>query len=244
MMIQVRNVSKTYDGHSKAVDSVSFQVAEGETLCLIGTSGCGKTTMLKMLNRLVEPSAGEILIQGRNIQDQDPVALRRRLGYVMQKGGLFPHMTVEENVGLIPRLEGWTAERIRTLVIDLLDRVNLTPAAQYTTRYPVELSGGQQQRVGVARALAISPPIVLMDEPFGALDPITRRQVQDEFLRLKRELHKTVVFVTHDLNEAFRMGDHIALMNDGKIVQIGRPEEIRQRPATPFVEEFLRSFLP
>ncbi|MBI1747578.1 MAG: ATP-binding cassette domain-containing protein [Acidobacteria bacterium] len=242
MMIEVQEVTKIFKAGEKALDGVSLQVAEGRTLCLIGTSGCGKTTLLKLLNRLVEPSSGRIFIDGQSITDQGVVALRRRMGYVMQKGGLFPHMTVAENVGLIPRLAGWSTERIRARLPEWLERVNLVPTRHFETRYPAELSGGQQQRVGVARALAISPPIILMDEPFGALDPITRRQLQSEFLRLKNELKKTIVFVTHDLNEAFRLGDEIAIMDRGKILQIGSAQSIQQAPATPFVAEFVRSF--
>lgn len=182
MLIQVRNLSKSYDGQTKAVNNVSFEVAEGETLCLIGTSGCGKTTLLKMLNRLIEPSEGVIFIEGQNILEQNVIRLRRRIGYVMQRGGLLPHLTAAENIGLIPRLEKWPPDRIEEIVDELLTLVNLVPTDQFKRRYPLELSGGQQQRVAVARALAISPPIILMDEPFGALDPITRKQLQDEFI--------------------------------------------------------------
>lgn len=241
MIIQVKDLSKSYNGQP-AVRKVSFDVGEGETLCLIGTSGCGKTTLLKMLNRLIEPTEGAVFIEGKNILEQDVIRLRRRIGYVMQRGGLFPHMTVAKNIGLIPRLEKWEPARIEALVNDLLTLVNLTPPDQFKHRYPLELSGGQQQRVSVARALAVSPPIILMDEPFGALDPVTRAQLQNEFIRLKRELKKTIIFVTHDLNEAFKLGDRIAIMDKGVIVQIGTPEEIKSKPASSFVETFLRSF--
>lgn len=242
-MIELERVSKVFGTNGstvRAVDDVSLRVAEGETLCLIGTSGSGKTTAMKMINRLVEPTSGRILVDGQDILDLDVIRLRRRLGYVIQKGGLFPHQTVEENVGLLPRLEGWPAERVRARVAELLDLVNL-PADRFAKRYPGELSGGQQQRVGVARALALDPPHILMDEPFGALDPITRDGLQEEFLRLKREVRKTIILVTHDLSEAFRLGDRVALMHEGRLVQLGAPEEFRRSPATRFVEEFVRS---
>lgn len=248
-MIELRDVTRIFQGRSGgktyrvvAVDSVSFRVEEGETLCLIGTSGSGKTTCMKMINRLIEPTSGEIRVDGTEVRRFDVVRLRRRIGYVIQKGGLFPHMTVAQNVGLLPRLEGWPAARIERRVEELLERVNLPPA-EFARRYPRELSGGQQQRVGVARALALDPPHILMDEPFGALDPITRNTLQEEFLRLQREVRKTIILVTHDLEEAFKMGDRIALMDAGRLVQVGTPEELLARPADDFVAAFLRRHL-
>ncbi len=195
---------------------------------------------MKMVNRLLEPSEGQVLVDGQDVRTLDVIALRRRQGYVTQKGGLFPHMTVEQNVGLLLRLEGWEPARVQQRVDALLEMVNLPPD-QYRQRYPAELSGGQQQRVGVARALALDPPIMLMDEPFGALDPITRRQIQDEFVRLKHDLGKTIVMVTHDLQEAFRLGDVIALMDGGRLIQTGRPDDFLHRPANDFVKTFVDS---
>ncbi len=244
-MIELDRVSKVYGvppGDVRAVDEVSFRVEDGQTVCLIGTSGSGKTTTLKMVNRLEEPTSGRILVDGRDIQDLDLIRLRRSLGYVIQKGGLFPHRTVAENIGLLPRLEGWPAARVRARVEELLDLVSLPPE-RFANRHPHELSGGQQQRVGVARALALDPSHVLMDEPFGALDPLTRDALQEEFLRLKVRVGKTILLVTHDLAEAFRLGDRVALMHEGRLVQIGTRAEFRRRPATAFVEEFLRSHL-
>lgn len=244
-MIELEGVSKVFGagpGAVRAVDGVSFRVDDGETVCLIGTSGSGKTTTMKMVNRLVEPTSGRIRVDGEEVREVDLLRLRRRIGYVIQRGGLFPHKTVAENVGLLPRLEGWPAARVRARVEELLTLVNLPPE-RYGSRYPGELSGGQQQRVGVARALALDPPHVLMDEPFGALDPLTREALQEEFLRLKREMGKTILLVTHDLAEAFRLGDRVALMHEGRLVQLGTREDFRRRPASAFVEEFVRSHL-
>ncbi|MCB9715367.1 MAG: ATP-binding cassette domain-containing protein [Myxococcales bacterium] len=241
-MIELRGVRKEFPGPTGtpvvAVDGVSLRVAAGELLCLIGTSGCGKTTTMKMINRLVEPSDGEIRVDGRDIRERDPTVLRRGIGYVIQKGGLFPHLSVAGNVGLLCRLEGWERARIEARVAELLQLVNL--AQELATRYPRELSGGQRQRVGVARALALDPPLVLMDEPFGALDPITRRQLHAELRQLQDRVGKTIVLVTHDLGEAFALGDRVALMDRGRIVQLGTEADFRERPATPFVEEFVR----
>lgn len=243
-MISVSNICKDYESQDglpvRAVNEVSFEVSEGETLCLIGTSGSGKTTCLKMLNRLIEPTSGEIEIDGENVLEQDPITLRRRLGYVIQKAGLMPHLTVAQNVGLLPRLMHQDPDKRKDRVDELLDLVNLPPG-EYRDRYPTELSGGQQQRVGVARALVLDPPIILMDEPFGALDPITREGLHDEFLRLKSEVGKTVVMVTHDLFEAFKLGDKIALLDKGELVQLGTEEEFFDSPNSEFVEEFVRS---
>jgi len=245
-LIELESVTKVFRGPDGrdvvAVDDLSLRVAEGETLSLIGTSGCGKTTTMKMVNRLVAPTSGTIRVDGEDIAHRDPIRLRRSIGYVIQSGGLFPHMTVARNVGLLCRLEGMDRAAERARAYELLELVNLDPS-EYADRYPRELSGGQRQRVGVARALALDPPYVLMDEPFGALDPITRDQVRDEFALLQERVGKTIILVTHDMAEAFRLADRIALMDEGRIVQIGVEEDFRERPATPFVEEFLRSHL-
>lgn len=245
-MIELREVQQRYPGRDGrpvvALDGVSLTVRAGETLCLIGTSGSGKTTLMKTINRLIQPTAGQVRIDGRDVQEEDPIRLRRRIGYVIQKGGLFPHLTVSQNVGLLCRLEGWDPALTAARVEQLLALVNL-PAATFGARYPAELSGGQRQRVGVARALALDPPIVLMDEPFGALDPITRGQIHEEFLRLKAEVGKTIVIVTHDMSEAFKLGDRVALLDRGQLVQVGRPDELRDAPANDFVRDFLRSHL-
>ena len=225
-------------GEVVAVKDVSFTVAEGETVCLIGPSGSGKTTILKLINRLVEPSAGTVRVDGEDVCTVDVIRLRRRMGYVIQSGGLFPHRTVAGNVGLLCELEGWGRKRTRERVEELLELVNL-PAAEYAHRLPRELSGGQQQRVGIARALALDPPIVLMDEPFGALDPITRGQLHEEFLSLEEKVKKTIVLVTHDLSEAFRLGDRVALLETGRLIQIGSEATLRERPANEFVSKFL-----
>ena len=245
-MIELENVRKVYSapggGEVVAVDNVSFTVSSGETLCLIGTSGCGKTTSLKLINRLIEPSAGTIRVGGEDVRRLDVIRLRRRMGYVVQKGGLFPHLTVARNVGLLCALEGWPKERTRLRVEALLELVNLPPE-QFADRYPRELSGGQRQRVGVARALALDPDYILMDEPFGALDPLTREQIHVEFEGLKTKVEKTIVMVTHDMAEAFRLGDRVAIMDEGRVVQIGTEEDVRRRPANAFVAAFLRNHL-
>jgi osmoprotectant transport system ATP-binding protein len=243
-MIEFQEVSKVFSGARErevvAVDKVTLEVKSGETVCLIGTSGSGKTTCMKMVNRLIEPSSGTILVGGKKIQDQDPIRLRRQIGYVIQKAGLLPHLTVAKNIGLMCRLEGWDKKRIANRVDELLTLVNMPPE-QYRDRYPLELSGGQQQRVGVARALALDPEYILMDEPFGALDPITRNGLHDEFLRLKEEVKKTIILVTHDLTEAFKLGDRIALLRAGKLVQVGTEEDFRDRPASQFVSDFVEN---
>ena len=237
--VEFRSVSKFYSLHQAALADVTFQVEQAETLVLLGSSGSGKTTSLKMINRLVEPDEGVVLVEGREVREWDPIRLRRRVGYVIQEVGLLPHMTVEENISLVPRLEGWNEARRRARSRDLLELVGLSPR-EFLGQRPSQLSGGQKQRVGVARALANDPPVLLMDEPFGALDPITRRRLQDEFRRLERELGKTVVFVTHDVVEAMRLADRVAVMNRGQIVQIGTPREILEEPADEFVREFVR----
>ncbi len=243
-MIEFQEVSKVFSGARErevvAVDKVSLEVKTGETVCLIGTSGSGKTTCMKMVNRLIEPSSGTILVGGKKIQDQDPIRLRRQIGYVIQKAGLLPHLTVAKNIGLMCRLEGWDKKRISERVDELLTLVNMPPD-QYRDRYPLELSGGQQQRVGVARALALDPEYILMDEPFGALDPITRNGLHDEFLRLKEEVKKTIILVTHDLTEAFKLGDRVALLRAGKLVQVGTEDDFRDSPASQFVSDFVEN---
>lgn len=243
-MIEFQEVSKVFAGRSGqdvvAVDRVTLEVSQGETVCLIGTSGSGKTTCMKMVNRLIEPSSGTILVGGQNVLEQNPIRLRRQIGYVIQKAGLLPHLTVEKNIGLLCKLEGWDRARIRARVSELLRLVNM-PAEEYLHRYPLELSGGQQQRVGVARALALDPEYILMDEPFGALDPITRNGIHDEFLRLKQEVRKTIIVVTHDLSEAFKLGDRIALLRAGKLVQFGTEDDFRYRPESEFVKDFVQT---
>ncbi|MBI3926242.1 MAG: ATP-binding cassette domain-containing protein [Armatimonadetes bacterium] len=244
-MIELDRVSKVFptpQGSVTAVHEVSFEVEAGETLCLIGTSGSGKTTTMKMINRLIEPTRGTVRLAGKDVQDLDLIRLRRQIGYVIQKGGLFPHLTVERNVGLLCELEGWLAAKTRERVHQLLELVNLSPH-DYAARYPEELSGGQRQRVGVARALALDPGTILMDEPFGALDPITREQIHQEFLQLRREVKKTIILVTHDMAEAFDLGDRVALMDEGRLVQIGTQDDFRDRPASEFVVSFLKRHL-
>lgn len=222
----------------RAVGSVDLDVHAHETLCLIGTSGSGKTTLLKLMNRLLEPSRGRVLLEGQDAAELDVVALRRRMGYVIQAGGLFPHMTVGRNIGLLCELEGWDATRREARVRELLELVQLPPDT-FAGRWPRELSGGQRQRVGVARALALDPPILLMDEPFGALDPITRHELRREFTALEASMRKTIVFVTHDMHEAFMLADRVALLDHGSLAQVGHEQDFRDRPASAFVSEFL-----
>lgn len=241
-MIRFEQVGKRF-GHGErevaALAVVSLEIHAGETMALLGPSGSGKTTLLRMVNRLVEPSSGRVLVAGEPVAAADPVRLRRGIGYVIQRGGLFPHLTVAANVGLLGVLEGWSRSRVADRVAELLALVGL-PVADFGQRFPRELSGGQQQRVGVARALALDPPLVLLDEPFGALDPITRAQLQGEFLDLKRRLAKTQLLVTHDLAEAFRLADRVALLDHGHLLQVGTEEDFRRRPANAFVAEFVR----
>jgi len=236
-MIELQRLTRHY-GEQVAVDGLSLTVAEGELLVLLGGSGSGKTTTLKMINRLVEPTSGSVRVDGRDIADLAPAELRRRIGYAFQQVGLFPHMTVAENVGITPALLGWPASRIRDRVDLLLDLVELDPA-ETRDRWPDQLSGGQQQRVGVARALAASPRLMLLDEPFGALDPLTRQRLQDSFLRIRRELTLTAVFVTHDMTEALLLGDRIAVLHAGRLVQTGTPRELMQAPADDYVRQLL-----
>ncbi len=231
--VSLQEVSKRY-GARFAVEELSLEVVGGELLILIGPSGSGKTTALRMINRLVEPDSGRILINGQDTREFDPVVLRRNIGYVIQQIGLFPHMRVNENIGLIPKVEGWTKEEVRDRVSGLLRLVALPPDT-FRDRYPGELSGGQQQRVGLARALAMDPRLLLMDEPFGALDPLLRKQLQEEFLRIKKELGRTIIFVTHDIDEAFKLGDRVAVIDRGRLVQVGTPEELILNPSSDFV---------
>jgi osmoprotectant transport system ATP-binding protein len=238
--IRLDGVTKRYPGQDRpAVDDVSLEIPAGETVVFVGPSGCGKTTLLKMLNRLIEPTSGRIHLDGEDVTDQDPDQLRRRIGYVIQAGGLFPHMTVGTNIGMVPRMLRWDKQRTTERVDELLDLVGLDPAV-YRGRYPRELSGGQQQRVGVARALAADPPVLLMDEPFGAVDPITRQRLQDELLRIQEELGKTIVFVTHDFDEAVKLGDRIVVFDVGaRVVQYDTPERILAEPAEEYVADFV-----
>jgi len=228
--IEIRHLSKTY-GDVTAVSDVSLDVIGGELMVLIGGSGSGKTTTLRMINRLIEPDSGSVKINGTNIRDFDDVNLRRNIGYVIQQIGLFSHMNVHDNIGLIPKIEGWGKERIDARVHELLEMVSLPPEI-FSARYPRELSGGQQQRVGLARALVMNPSLLLMDEPFGALDPILRKQLQEEFLSIKLDIGRTIIFVTHDIDEAFKLGDRIGIMHEGELVQVGTPEELIFHPKT------------
>ena len=237
--ISFDNVSKRFPGaQAPAVDALSLEIFEGETVVLVGPSGCGKTTTMKMINRLVEPSAGTILVDGSNVLRQDPVSLRRRIGYVIQSIGLLPHRTVAQNIGTVPKLLGWDETRIRARTDELAAMFGLDP--ELLPRYPGELSGGQRQRVGVARALAVDPPVMLMDEPFAAVDPIVRARLQDQFLGIQERLRKTIVFVTHDIDEAIKMADRIAILNIGaRVEQYAPPEEILREPASEFVKGFV-----
>jgi len=236
-MIKFENVEKRY-GDTTVIKDLNMEINDAEIAVLIGPSGCGKTTTLKMINRLIEPSSGVIYINDQDILKADPIELRRNIGYVIQQIGLFPHMTVGQNIGLIPTLKNWPEDKKTARVRELMELVGMTPE-EYMNRYPNELSGGQQQRIGVARALAADPDIILMDEPFSALDPLTRAQLQDELFNLQQELHKTIVFVTHDMDEALKLGDRICIMRDGEILQFDTPENLLRHPAHGFVEEFI-----
>ncbi len=237
-MIEFKEVSKTFPDGFQALKNINLHIHKGELVTLIGPSGCGKTTTMKMINRLLEPSSGDILVDGKDIKNQNPVELRRNIGYVIQQIGLFPHMTIEENVALVPKLKGWSKDKYVRRVDELLELVGLEPDV-FKKRYPSELSGGQQQRIGVIRALAAEPPVVLMDEPFSALDPISREQLQDELVALQNSIQKTIVFVTHDMDEALKIADRIAIMHEGQIIQLDTPDQILRHPANQFVEEFI-----
>ncbi|GAK10762.1 osmotically activated L-carnitine/choline ABC transporter, ATP-binding protein OpuCA [Geomicrobium sp. JCM 19039] len=237
-LLEFKDVTKTFDGSKKpAVNKLNLTIERGEFVVFIGPSGCGKTTTMKMINRLVEPSKGQILVDGTNVLDQDSVQLRRSIGYVIQQIGLMPHMTVGENISLVGSLLKWSKQKQQERAQELISLVDLPE--EYLQRYPHELSGGQQQRIGVLRALAANPPLILMDEPFGALDPITRDGLQEEFKKLQKEVDKTIVFVTHDMDEAIKLADKIVIMNAGEIVQVGSPDEILMNPANDFVEDFI-----
>jgi osmoprotectant transport system ATP-binding protein len=238
--LEFRDVVKRYDGQTRpAVDHLSLEVPAGDICVLVGPSGCGKTTAMRMVNRMAEITEGDILLDGRSVKARKPAELRRAIGYVIQQVGLFPHQTIGQNVATVPHLLGWDKERIRSRVDELLALIALEPA-DYRDRYPAQLSGGERQRVGVARALAVDPPLMLMDEPFGAIDPINRGHLQDEFLRLQQQIRKTVVFVTHDIDEALKMGDRIAVMKAGGVLaQYATPPELLESPADEYVADFV-----
>ena len=238
--LEFRDVTKRYPGSAApAVDGLSLEVPAGEICVLVGPSGCGKTTAMRMVNRMIDITSGDILLGGRSVKERKPDELRRNIGYVIQQIGLFPHRTIGENIATVPHLLGWDRKRISARVDELLELIGLDPH-EVRDRYPSQLSGGQRQRVGVARALAVDPPVMLMDEPFGAIDPINRERLQNEFLRLQAELRKTIVFVTHDIDEAIKMGDRIAVLQvGGKLAQYAAPAELLMAPANPFVEDFV-----
>ncbi|MBS4205704.1 ABC transporter ATP-binding protein [Lederbergia citrea] len=237
-MIKFSNVSKRYSDGTHAVNDLDLEIEDGEIFVLIGPSGCGKTTTLKMMNRLIDVTDGTIFVDGKEISNYDIHELRWEIGYVLQQIALFPHMTIEENIAVVPEMKKWGREKTRSRVDELLKMVGLDPGV-YRTRKPDELSGGQQQRIGVARALAADPRLILMDEPFSALDPISREKLQDDILDLQRTIKKTIVFVTHDMQEALKLGDRICIMKEGKIVQVGTAQEIIESPANEFVKEFV-----
>src|SRR5580700_6791587 len=238
-VITLERVSKSYGDGNVAVADLSLEVGDGELTVLVGPSGCGKTTTLRMINRLIEPTSGRILIAGENVLAQDPVVMRRGIGYVIQQGGLFPHRRVFDNVAVVPRLLGWDSARVDRRVNELLELVGLEPKS-YARRFPHELSGGERQRVGVARALGADPPVLLMDEPFAAVDPVTRQRLQNQFLDLQKQLKKSIVFVTHDIDEAVKLGDRIAVLSKGGVLeQYDTPAAILGRPQTPFVADFV-----
>jgi len=240
-MIEIRGLVKRFEGTAHAaVDHLTLTVPEGDVCVLIGPSGCGKTTTMRIINRMIEPDAGSVIVAGQDVMRTDPVRLRRSIGYVIQQVGLFPHWSIADNIATVPKLLNWDRARIAARVDELLALVGMEPEL-YRSRFPRELSGGQKQRVGVARALAADPPVMLMDEPFGAIDPITRARLQDEFLRILRGLKKTIVFVTHDIDEAIKMGDRIAILRDGALVRYDTPEAILANPGDAFVESFVGS---
>src|SRR5919106_1368205 len=238
-MIRLENLTKVFPNQDEpAVDDLSMDIYEGEIVVLVGPSGCGKTTTMKMINRLIEPSSGRIFLQGEDVTNVNSDNLRRRIGYVIQQIGLFPHMTIADNIATVPKMLGWDKERTSRRIDELLETVGIDNS--YRDRYPKELSGGQRQRIGVARAMAADPPVLLMDEPFGAIDPITRDRLQNEFLRLQADVRKTIVFVTHDIDEAIKMGDRIAILAQGGVLQqYDTPAAILAKPANAFVEDFL-----
>jgi osmoprotectant transport system ATP-binding protein len=237
-MIRFENISKVYKDGTKAVNALDLTIEKGEFFVFIGPSGCGKTTTMKMINRLIDATAGSVYIDGKNVHDYDIHELRWNIGYVLQQIALFPHMTIEENIAIVPDLRKWDADKIRKRTDELLEMVGLEPDT-YRTRKPSELSGGQQQRIGVIRALAADPDIILMDEPFSALDPISREKLQQDMIDLQKRIHKTIVFVTHDMQEALALGDRICVMKDGEVIQVDTPEAIVRDPANEFVKEFI-----
>ena len=241
IMIRLEDLTKTFPAQGEpAVEDLSMEIYEGEIVVLVGPSGCGKTTTMKMINRIIEPSGGRIFLEGEDVTKANPDLLRRRIGYVIQQIGLFPHLTIADNIATVPRMLGWDNKRISDRTDELLETVGID--LSYRSRYPKELSGGQRQRIGVARAMAADPPVLLMDEPFGAIDPITREKLQDEFLRLQQEIKKTIVFVTHDIDEAIKMGDRIAILRQKSVIaQYDTPERILTDPADDFVEDFIGS---
>ncbi|WPP39444.1 ABC transporter ATP-binding protein [Paenibacillus hunanensis] len=242
-MITFTGVSKQYEDGTMAVQPMDLHIEQGEFFVLVGPSGCGKTTTLKMINRLIEPSSGTIEVNDNIVQDMQPHELRRGIGYVLQQIALFPHMTVEQNIAITPELSGWERARIDKRIDELLHMVGLDPAV-FRTRKPSELSGGQQQRIGVLRALAADPPVILMDEPFSALDPIARERLQNDLLELQATIRKTIVFVTHDIQEAIKLGDRIGLMQEGRMLQVDTPDMLMNRPANDFVREFFQAAAP
>lgn len=237
-IIQFKNVSKIYNDDVKAVSNVNFEVQDGEFVILIGPSGCGKTTLLRMVNQLEEITEGDIRLNNQSVKEMNPIEMRRKIGYVIQSNGLFPNMNIEKNVMIVPDLLGWDRNKQRKRFNHLMELIGLHPD-EYRKRYPHELSGGQQQRIGVARALAADPPVMLMDEPFGALDPIIRNRLHEEFLQIQKEVKKTILFVSHDIDEAVKLGDKIALLRDGQVMQYDRPVEILNHPKNEFVSEFV-----
>jgi osmoprotectant transport system ATP-binding protein len=239
-MIRLEGVTKRYPGQDRpAVEHIDLNIPDGEIVIFVGPSGCGKTTLMKMINRLIEPTSGRIFIQGEDVTRANPDELRRRIGYVIQQIGLFPHMTIGDNIATVPKMLGWDSARISKRIDELLELVGLD-GPTFRSRYPKQLSGGQRQRVGVARALAVDPPVMLMDEPFGAIDPITRDRLQNEFLRLQADIRKTIVFVTHDIDEAIKMGDRIAILREGaQVAQYDTPQHILSAPADDFVADFV-----
>ncbi|PKR77258.1 glycine/betaine ABC transporter ATP-binding protein [Halalkalibacillus sediminis] len=237
-MIEIKQLTKQFEDGTTALSEIDVDIQAGELTCIIGPSGCGKTTLLKHINRLISPTSGDIHIDGESIYDKDVVELRRSIGYVIQQIGLFPHMTIAENITVVPKLLGWSKEKRTHRVEEMLEMVKLEPEV-FKDRYPLELSGGQQQRVGVARALVSNPNIILMDEPFSALDPISREQLQDHLKELHHRLKKTIVFVTHDMDEALKIADRVVILRSGEVEQIGTPEEVLRQPASDFIRSFL-----